>query len=212
MTTTQFIHIPKCAGNYVYSYFPNINRWKGHLPMTKNQIGNCNFTIVRNPIDFYISLYFFFKNDPVVNNNMKFIARRSKDINEFISVVIDGESLRSWYINNSISCNVNYDHVNDPQNKYGLFTNYLRYQCNPNKLSDIKDVYIFMKENIEIIKFETLQEELDALAEKYNIYRNTNIRGHKHNVSHKEPYIMTQNIIDLIHKKDGEAMVLLGYL
>ena len=44
---------------------------------------NLNFTVIRNPVDLYVSLYNFLRFDPKVNNNMRHIARKF-DLDTFI--------------------------------------------------------------------------------------------------------------------------------
>ena len=71
-----FIHIPKNAGTTVCRVIGQIWHHKPWLPIHKKA-----FTVIRNPIDFYISLYNFFtiKFD-TISNQMKFITTNHLDL------------------------------------------------------------------------------------------------------------------------------------
>jgi hypothetical protein len=197
----NFIHIPKTGGNYVHSILPGLGQ-KRHMPMTENDIQlYVNFVNVRNPYTFYTSMYYFFKNDPHVSNNMKYIAR-SNNINNFVKIIIDKQKLKGYFQNLNM-VGVSYDHANNPNNEYGILTSYYRYMCNPLNYEKNEDIFKFMDEKMNVMRLENIDNDLHKLIRKYKLRYNNNF-NRKANVSKKEEDKLSLEIKELIYNRERD--------
>lgn len=184
----QFIHIPKCAGNYIYKLFNK--QWIGHVPMVHSQ--QITMTIIRHPIEFYKSLYYFLKDSSKnILNYQKYIAR-NESLNSFIRLVCNGTRLKDYCKLHNLTVNTPYDQFHiDANNDYGLFTNYVAYLLNPNQYKSIDSILDYISTNVEILKFENLERDLDQFISKTNSSYNKDCKGKVFNASDK-PELMEE--------------------
>jgi hypothetical protein len=69
-----FVHIPKCAGTFIRDYLKSQNMGKSnpkwHVPISEIGVGKREvISSIRNPMDYYSSLYEYHKKKPHRVNN-----------------------------------------------------------------------------------------------------------------------------------------------
>lgn len=154
-----FIHIPKNGGTSICNKIGQV--WY-HVPWSFEH-GDA-FTVIRNPYNFYLSLYnFFIVKYNTISNQMKEIAKKNT-FGDFVSIIIHPDSLKKYCDKNNIKL-ASYDSgfIQEREN-IGFYTYYIKYFCNPANKKSIQEVITYINDNLLILYFENLKEELMVKA------------------------------------------------
>jgi hypothetical protein len=192
-----YIHIPKTGGTFILNtIFQKKDLIAEHFKITNYDCENkIIFTTVRKPINFYNSLYNFFKkpNHPI-SNSFQFCVQKYDNINTFIKTLLNekkkltnvSSSFDKYYINSN--------------NKYGLLTNYFLYFFDY-KGGDIDTFFINLKKKVYILKQENLKEDTINLCNKFNLNYDNKKIDTKINKNNYTQYV-DKATEDLIKEKD----------
>lgn len=198
----HFIHIPKSAGHFVNKYFFQTNS-PGHVPYRENKH---NFTILRNPEEFYQSLYYYWKNQTRHFNKL-FVLAHEYTLNEFVYILCNLELLKQIVIQRNLQLTPYDEFVMNNFSQYGLYTGYIMYFCNPNNYTVIDSVLNFMRENISILHFSHLHQDLRNFCSKYSIPIKDKYFDQVINKSIKvDQQILSQETLQLVNKKDKQII------
>tara|TARA_A100001011_G_C13998513_1_gene710345 strand:- start:76 stop:705 length:630 start_codon:yes stop_codon:yes gene_type:complete len=167
-----YIHIPKTGGTYILNTIFN----KNNLQAEHNVLSSYNSkdkiicTTIREPINFYNSLYNFFKNpNHPISNSFQIFVKNYNDITKCINVILLQK-------NNITNISTPFDkYYIKSKNNYGLLTNYYLYFFNY-KGGDIDTFFINLKKKVHFLKQENLKEDTIHFCNKFNIkYNKTKI-------------------------------------
>lgn len=223
------IHIPKCGGTFIGNLL--YHQQTPHEPLDeknkpsrygllKNENYELIFTIIRNPISFYKSLYTFFKNHDQnkykISNKFLLLAKKYDNINDFIKIILLGPLDKKFK-------NSGYDNDYNPEIlNYGLFTHYLKFFCGPfiNNLNEKPEIFIkqIKESNICFFYLETLSKDLNKLYEKLNnknisYILNKDIITNKSNKNlNNINYNIDKKVIELINEKDKYVFKFFNYI
>tara|TARA_Y100000992_G_scaffold26683_3_gene15094 strand:+ start:954 stop:1583 length:630 start_codon:yes stop_codon:yes gene_type:complete len=163
-----YIHIPKTGGTFILNTIFN----KQNLQAEHNMVKSYNiknkiiFTTIRDPINFYNSLYNFFKtpNHPI-NNTFKQFVQKHDNINDCIKIILSEKHKIT-----DISSNFDRYYIRS-ENNYGLLTNYYLFFFNYEG-GDINDFFKKIKQKVFFLKQENLKNETIDFCNKFNINYN----------------------------------------
>jgi hypothetical protein len=202
-----FLHIPKNGGTFIGQYLYGYEI--PHEPFGKKygRIDDLNkyyiiFSIIREPIGFYISLFRFLRNSTnIMANLMQPLAQQYNDINDFIYRVMDGDTLIP-----NIHVSGAYDNYSSD---YGILTHYLHWFCEPFIPNISNDPAIFIEQiynsKIIFLNFNNLNNEINKFIKTYNL---TIFNNSDYNYNKSEPnisnvnYELNDTTIDFIKEKD----------
>lgn len=163
-----FICIPKSAST---SICEAMGQEHSHRRLTLTNEDH-PLMVIRNPLDFYESLYNFLNNSNKKITNQMLVMANSMNINEFIQTLLDKKKFSEYIKEHNIPLS-DYDITFCDENEnIGLYSHYLKFFCNPHNYKTIKEVILYMNEHIKIIKFENIDCEFKLLGislQKLNI-------------------------------------------
>lgn len=171
-----FVHIPKTGGKSINRALYGLSQaYHMHIRRHKFLTNPHKFSVIRNPLSFYVSLYHFFsQNRSEIKNPLRFISYLS--FPDFIYTITDYEKLKQW-INENYIRPWHYDlaYIESRNKQIGLLSNYYLYLC----CDDISILRFDAKSILEkhdkyfaldrVIKLENLPEQFESLMKEWKI-------------------------------------------
>ena len=218
MNNLYFVHIEKSAGTFIEKILKN-TKYEiilNHQPLRMRRLKNLNynfFTTIRDPIDFYKSLYYFFKlKHLTLKNRLKNL--KNYNFYNFIQIMTNPIFFKKYIIINNIPHNLYntmYSLSNDKNIGYYTFM-FLNTLCKNNSIINNKNIENNIKNfpffNVDIININNLNINLLKYFSTKNIHNKNTIyyrlkTFNKINTTNNISKIkIHSNIIKLIKEKD----------
>ena len=206
------IHLPRTAGTFLQQLAKNTpglnSTTTPHKPAKDCDKTLCLIGIIRNPFDWYVSRYEYFRNTRPCGGQEKGVSNRN-------DLGYTREQYNDKYISlkQSIMEIVNIPeyvcekcgHINEKPPKFWLYDMYKYMFCDSNNILLLKHV----------IKFEKLSTDLPKILKQYNIGLSTSIdkMTYFRNQSDRKPYqeYYDEELKEIIYQKDKFIFDTYGY-